>query len=60
MAKMTDKELNIYIIEDFCCTRMDERVEEDRFDDSHAIFQECMFDGDKKDYFFLEDLTNVC
>ena len=57
---MTDKELNIYILEDFCCTRMDELVEEDRFEDSNAIFQEFMFDCDQKDYFFLEDLTNVC
>ena len=57
---MTDKELNIYILEDFCCTRMDELVEEDRFEDSNAIFQEFMFDCNQKDYFFLEDLTTVC
>ena len=50
----------IGIIEDYYCSRMDELVELERFDDSNSIFQEFVvesFEGQK--WYFLEDLTNV-
>jgi hypothetical protein len=58
--EIENRSIMIGIIEDYYCSRMDELVELERFDDSNSIFQEFVvesFEGQK--WYFLEDLTNV-
>ena len=58
--EFSDKELNIYVIEDFYIERMSELVDEERFDDSHAIYTEFVLDSEEPDeWMFIKDLTNV-
>ena len=58
--EFSDKELNIYVIEDFYTERMSELVDEERFDDSHAIYTEFVLDSEEPDeWMFIKDLTNV-
>ena len=55
-----DRTLTIFILEEYYCTRMDELVNEERFDDSNAVFQEFVVDCENgHDWIFFEDLTNV-
>ncbi len=54
------RDLNIYLIEEFYCDRMEKLVDLERFDDSHAIFEEFVVDGENPEkWFFMNDLTNV-
>jgi hypothetical protein len=56
----SDRNLNLYILEEHHCSRMDELVSEERFEDSNAIFQEMCLDSYKNnEWIFLNDLTNV-
>ena len=56
----SERTLTIFILEEYYCTRMDELVNEERFDDSNSIFQEFIVDcGNDNEWIFLEDLTNV-
>lgn len=56
----SERTLTIFILEEYYCTRMDELVNEERFDDSNAVFQEFVVDcEDDTEWIFLEDLTNV-
>lgn len=49
-----ERNLNIFTIEQFYCNRMEYLVDSERFDDSHAIFQEFVVDGEEPgEYFFL-------
>jgi hypothetical protein len=49
-----DKKWNIYQIEEFYCNRMEYLVELERFEDSHAIFEEFVVDGNEpEEYFFV-------
>lgn len=61
---MTDEEknYNIYLIEDFYCERMKELVDQEKFDDSHAIFEEFVVDGKDipEEWFFVNYLADVC
>ena len=58
--EFSDKELNIYVIEDFYTERMSELVDEERFDDSHGIYTEFVLDSEEPDeWMFIKDLTNV-
>lgn len=56
-----DREYNVYLIEEFYCRRMEELVEEERFDDSNSIFEEFVIAGEEPDeWVFLSYLTDVC
>jgi hypothetical protein len=53
---MTQAERNwsIYQIEEFYCNRMEYLVDEERFDDSHSIFEEFVVDGkEPEEYVFI-------
>ena len=56
-----DREYNVYLIEEFYCRRMEELVEEERFDDSNSIFEEFVIAGEEPDeWVFLSYFTDVC
>ena len=49
-----ERNWNIYQIEEFYCNRMEHLVDEERFDDSNAIFEEFVIDGEEpEDYIFI-------
>jgi hypothetical protein len=49
-----ERNWNIYQIEEFYCNRMEYLVDEERFDDSNAIFEEFVVDGEEpEDYIFM-------
>ena len=49
-----ERNWNIYQIEEFYCNRMEYLVDEERFDDSNAIFEEFVIDGEEpEDYIFM-------
>lgn len=53
---MTQAERNwsIYQIEEFYCKRMEYLVDKEQFDDSHAIFEEFVVDGEEpEEYVFM-------
>ena len=53
-----DRFYSIGVVQDYFITRMDELVENDRFDDSHSIFEEFVVDMQEPDeWIFLNDLT---
>lgn len=59
---MTQAERNwsIYQIEEFYCNRMEYLVDEERFDDSHAIFDEFVVDGEEpENYVFMPYLEDI-
>lgn len=57
----TEKKYNVYLMEEFYCRRMEELVEEERFDDSNSIFEEFVLDNDEPgDWLFLEYIEDVC
>jgi hypothetical protein len=48
-----DRKWNIYQIEEFYCSRMEYLVDLERFDDSHAIFEEFVVNGNEpEEYYF--------
>lgn len=58
---ITDKNYSVYLMEEFYCQRMEELVEEERFDDSHSIFEEFVVDSHEPgDWLFLEYIEDVC
>jgi hypothetical protein len=58
--KKEDYDLTIHIIEEYYCSRMSELVDEERFDDSDAIFNEFVLNSkNPTEWTFVEDLTNV-
>jgi hypothetical protein len=53
-----DREWSIYLIEEYYCSRMEQLVESERFDDSHSIFEEFVVGGEEPEkWFFMNDLT---
>lgn len=57
----TEKKYNVYLMEEFYCRRMEELVEEERFDDSNSIFEEFVVnDREPGDWLFLEYIEDVC
>jgi hypothetical protein len=55
-----EKNLSIYNIEEFYCNRMEYLVDEERFDDSHAIFEEFVVDGEEpEEYIFITYHENI-
>lgn len=58
--KTDQREYNIFVLEEYYCNRMTELVENEQFDDSHAIFEEFVVDEEPSEWIFLNDLTNVC
>lgn len=50
----TERNWNIYQIEEYYCNRMEYLVDMERFDDSHAIFEEFVVDGEEpEEYIFI-------
>jgi hypothetical protein len=50
----TERNWNIYQIEEFYCNRMEYLVDCERFDDSHSIFEEFVIDGEEpEEYMFI-------
>jgi hypothetical protein len=50
-----DKKWNIYQLEEYYCNRMEYLVDVERFDDSHAIFEEFVVNGkEPEEYFFVQ------
>lgn len=50
----TERNFNIYQIEEFYCNRMDYLVEAEEFGDAHAIFEEFVVDGEEpEEYIFI-------
>jgi hypothetical protein len=50
----------ITAIENFYCDRMTELVDEERFDDSNAIFEEFIVNEEEPvEWLFLEDISDV-
>lgn len=50
-----EKNLNIYHLENFYCSRMDYLIDLQEFDNAHAIFEEFVVDNDEpSEYFFLK------
>lgn len=55
-----EKNLSIYNIEEFYCNRMEYLVDKERFDDSHAIFEEFVVDGEEpEEYIFITYHENI-
>jgi hypothetical protein len=55
-----NKDTIITLIEEFYCDRMTELVDEERFDDSNAIFEEFIVNEEEPvNWLFLEDITDV-
>lgn len=49
-----ERNWNIYQIEEFYCNRMEYLVDAERFDDSYAIFEEFVLDGEEpEEYIFM-------
>lgn len=56
-----DRNYNIHLIEEYYCERMEELVDLCRFNDSDAIFQEFVVDGQEPDeWIFATYLADVC
>lgn len=49
-----ERNWNIYHIEEFYCNRMEFLVDQEKFDDAHAIFEEFVVDGENpEEYTFI-------
>jgi hypothetical protein len=58
---LSEKNWNIYQIEEFYCNRMKYLVDNEKFDDSNAIFEEFVVDSQEpEDYFFMPYYKNLC
>lgn len=52
---MEEREWCIHHIEEFYCTRMEELIDNEQYDDAHSIFEEFVVNGEEpEDYVFLE------
>jgi hypothetical protein len=50
----SERNWNIYQIEEFYCNRMEYLVDQEQFDDAHAIFEEFIINGeDPEEYVFM-------
>jgi hypothetical protein len=50
----SERNWNIYQIEEFYCKRMEYLVDKEQFDDSNAIFEEFVVDGEEpEEYVFM-------
>ena len=55
-----NKDTIITSIENYYCDRMTELVDQERFDDSNAIFEEFVVNEEEPvNWLFLEDITDV-
>ena len=55
-----DRKWNIYQLEEYYCNRMEYLVDVERFDDSHAIFEEFVVNGEEsEEYFFVQFHENI-
>jgi hypothetical protein len=55
-----NRDNTITAIEEFYCDRMTELVDEERFDDSNAIFEEFIVNEEEPvEWLFLEDISDV-
>jgi hypothetical protein len=55
-----NRDIIITTIENFYCDRMTELVNEERFDDSNAIFEEFVVNEEEPvEWLFLEDISDV-
>ena len=55
-----NKNAIITSIENYYCDRMTELVDQERFDDSNAIFEEFVVNEEEPvNWLFLEDITDV-
>jgi len=55
-----DRKYNIYLVEEFYCHQMEVLVEEERFDDAHAIFEEFVVDSQEpEEWTFIPYFDNV-
>lgn len=58
---ISDRDYAIYLVEEFYCQRMQELVEEERFDDSNSIFEEFVVDNtEPEEWVFLQFIEDVC
>lgn len=56
-----DRNYSIHLIEEFYCKRLEELVEEERFDDSNSVFEEFVVDREEPtEWIFLSYLQDVC
>lgn len=57
----TERNWNIYQIEEFYCNRMEYLFDQEQFDDAHSIFEEFVIDGEEpEEYIFMpyhEDIS---
>tara|TARA_R110000868_G_scaffold223073_1_gene474883 strand:- start:1174 stop:1365 length:192 start_codon:yes stop_codon:yes gene_type:complete len=57
---LNDRDYSIFLLEQFYCERLEELVEEERFDDSNSIFQEFVVNKQEpEEWVFVEYLNNV-
>lgn len=57
----SNREYNVYLVEEFYCCRMEQLVDEERFDDSNAIFEEFVINNQEpEEWVFLEYIADVC
>lgn len=60
MKNKYDRKYSLYLIEEFYCHRMEELVEEERFDDSNAIFEEfVVLNQEPEEWVFIPYLEDV-
>jgi len=58
--KYSVRDISIFLLEEYHSERMNELIEEERFDDSHAIFEEWFIeDENNHSWMFLDDLTQI-
>ena len=54
------RDISIFLLEEYHSERMNELIEEERFDDSHAIFEEWFIEDETNhSWMFLDDLTQI-
>lgn len=57
----TERNWNIYQIEEFYCNRMEYLFDQEQFDDAYSIFEEFVIDGEEpEEYIFMpyhEDIS---
>lgn len=58
---LNDRQYSIFLMEQFYCERMEELVENERFDDSNSIFEEFVIqEQEPEEWVFVEYISNVC
>jgi hypothetical protein len=57
----SDRKYSIYLVEEYYCNRMEQLVDEEKFDDSNAIFEEFVINDEEPDeWIFLDYIKDVC